>query len=438
MVATSATRNPVNANDPHSIFNNWRVPDSIAPAPTEPPPPVNRNWLLELLQKHDNPTTPSDLKEKALVVAPMVDQSDLPFRLQCRKYGANLCFTPMIHSRLFLDNAYYRAKFMTDTLPAADRPLIAQLCGPDPAAVLQTAQAIAPYVDGIDLNCGCPQGIAKRGLYGAFLLEEPELLISIVQTLVHKLPNTPICVKVRLLPTGTTSVQDSLDLYKKLVDCGISMLTIHGRTRLNTNFKTGPADWSAIRQAVDLLGHKIPILANGGIASLHDVRQCLEATHADGVMSSEAILEYPPLFADETLHLHKRSFEGRLELAHNYMSLCEQYPPEKGGQGSGLKCIRMHLHKFLHADLQSNPKFRTICVKAVEMQELWDCLRDLKELRDPNHSVTEEPLSWYKRHEAAREKHLPSVLGVAASSDDPADYQAGFFGNDNDDDDGDY
>lgn len=332
---------------PYSIHRNWRVPDksNLPKAPSTPPKPIHRQWLQELLKQHNNPTTPQDLQDKALVVAPMVDQSDLPFRLQCRRYGANLCFTPMIHSRLFQENDKYRAKFVCDQLPASDRPLVAQLCGPDPYVIVQTAKEIAPYVDAIDLNCGCPQNIAKRGLYGAFLLEEEELLLSLVRELVQQFPDKPICVKVRLLPTG---LEDSLKLYEKLVDCGIAMLTVHGRNRHQTNYRTGPADWEAIAKVVQHLGHRIPILANGMIASLDDVRKCLKATNADGVMSSEAILEYPALFQDEEFHLGRRTGPSRLQLTREYLDLAKQYPPDCGGQGSGFKTIRVHVHKILH------------------------------------------------------------------------------------------
>jgi tRNA-dihydrouridine synthase 1 len=452
----SVTPHNVIALGPYSVFNNWRVPDrtnlpfaggdtSNGTTTGHNKKPINRKWLEELLQKYPNPTTPVDLQTKALVVAPMVDQSDLPFRLQCRKYGSNLCVTPMIHCRLFQTNEKYRSKFVCDHLPNADRPLIAQLCGPDPAMVLKTAQAVAPFVDGIDLNCGCPQGIAKRGLYGAYLLEEPELLLSIVRTLVHHLPNTPISVKVRLLPPPMYTLQDSLKLYQDLVDCGISMLTVHGRTRLHTNFQTGPADWSAIRQVVDLVGPTIPILANGNIGSLKDVRECLEATGVDGVMSSEAILEYPPLFCDETFHTleagyegegpRQRSGPGRIALAREYLALAKEYPSDDGGQASGIKCMRMHVHKFIHPDLQRYPTFRMQCVNAEQMSELEDCLNSLEKIHaSEEHDASQEGLAWYRRH---RDRELPAQQtkeGVAYNelADDAADCMAGLFGGDDD------
>lgn len=421
---------PNNDYGPYSIHNNWRVPGALPDAPTTPPKPINRYWIQELLLKYPNPNTPSDLKTKALIVAPMVDQSDLPFRLQCRKYGSNLCFTPMIHSRLFQENEKYRAKFMCDHLPNADRPVIAQLCGPDPQILLKTALELAPFVDGIDLNCGCPQGIAKRGLYGAFLLEEPELLLCIVQTLVHNL-SIPVSVKVRLLPTG--SLDDSLALYTRLADAGISLLTVHGRTRLQTNAQTGAADWDAIRRVVRHLGHRIPIFANGGIHSLQTVRSCLDTTGADGVMSSEAILEYPALFVDEAFP-RRRTGPGRLALAREYLDWARQYPPECGGQGSGFKTIRGHVHKFIHADLQVYPEFRAICVEAEEVEQLEECLTALEKLHAKhNHVVADEKLHWYRRHQDRDIPVQSHGVKYVEISEDTGDCLGGLFGDCDDD-----
>jgi hypothetical protein len=119
---------------------------------------------LSLVKRHSSSsskTTPSDLQDKILAVAPMVDQSDLPFRLLCRKYGSNLAWTPMIHCKCFQEKEVYRTKFfdLVKGTPPQDRPLIAQLCGSDLQLVLKTAKQLEPFVDGIDLNCGCPQSV---------------------------------------------------------------------------------------------------------------------------------------------------------------------------------------------------------------------------------------------------------------------------------------
>jgi tRNA-dihydrouridine synthase len=524
------------------------------PSPT-PPIPVDRNWINKLLQKYPNPTSRrpilakngeendngnDDTTIKALVVAPMVDQSDLPFRLLCRRYGANLCFTPMVHAKLVVQSMRYRQKFIGNFI-LQDRPLIAQICGSDPETVLEAARLLEPHVDGIDINCGCPQGIAKRGNYGAYLLEQEDELLTLVRYLVQHL-TVPLSVKVRLLPPtrddgnnddcddenddcldenkieeeygsdndddqkeqvqgeeGTDppinndvcssnnkknkntcknviSQQKSLELYTKLVDAGIHLLTIHGRTR----HEKGPQklrnpDWETIRAAVDLLGHRIPIFANGGIETFQDVQECLAITNADGVMSSESVLEYPPLFYDINSHNQhqnnttttstttsnntqqetkeysssvENNFKsdtrtvGRLQLAQEYMDLAHQYPPEKGGQGSGLKCIRIHIHRFLHADLQSNPTIRDIVVREDTVEGLQRAIDEIRAFRtmdetacsssssdgsngkvngngesslelSSSHDVTKEKLSWYLRHRRSPEERAAQARLLA-------------------------
>ena len=113
-----------------------------------------------------------------VVLAPMVNQSELAFRMLCRKYDTNLCFTPMIHSRLFVEDARY-AKDVFSTVPE-DRPLVIQICGNDPHIMLKASEKLQDHCDAIDINFGCPQNIARRGNYGAFLLEDEEKVLHIV------------------------------------------------------------------------------------------------------------------------------------------------------------------------------------------------------------------------------------------------------------------
>ena len=390
---------PKEKNDTeHSIPNEEQ--SNIPPYlnPLRPPKRFPRSWVKDLLVNAGVATHPTDpspiLKNKALVVAPMVDQSDLPFRLLCREYGANLCFTPMIHAKMFLDKQGYHDKFWDEKrgMPKEDRPLVAQFCSSDPDALVQAAGMIQHQVDAIDLNCGCPQTIAKRGKYGAFLLENEALLLNVVRTLCAAV-DIPVTIKVRLLPSG---LEDSLNLYKKLVEAGASMITVHGRNRFQKGQETGQADWKAIRRVVDEIGKDVPVLANGSIANLEDVKTCLEETNADGIMSSEAVLEYPAMFLGE--QPQQRTI-GRIQLANEYLNYCRKYPPDKGGQGSGLKCVRVHLHRFLHADLQTNIDLRNKLVFAKSYNEIQGIVDAIEQQHlSDGHVVEREEASWYIRH----------------------------------------
>jgi tRNA-dihydrouridine synthase len=134
----------------------------------------DRDWLVKLV--NNNPSHPHQqdprLRDKILATAPMIEQSDTAFRLLTRRYGANLCFTPMIHARTFLVKKPDQQKmFDLNSSPAEkhqDCPLIAQIAGSHKDVLLQATKLLEPHVDAIDLNLGCPTKTAKRGGYKVF------------------------------------------------------------------------------------------------------------------------------------------------------------------------------------------------------------------------------------------------------------------------------
>lgn len=261
------------------------------------------------------------------IVAPMVDQSELPFRMQTRKYGAQLVYTQMFNANSYVNSPEYR-EYNMRTCPQ-DRPLIVQFAGHDPQVLLQAAKMVQDQCEAIDINLGCPQGIAKRGRYGAFLMEELELLDEIVSTLVNGL-KVPVTCKTRIYD----DFERSIKLCETLVNAGASMLVIHGRRRDQKGQSTGPANWEMLRKIKQHFGKRIPIVANGGISCYEDINRCLLHTGCDGVMTSEAILENPALFANIKL--------SPLDLAEEYLQLCRIYPVWH------IKSIRSHIMKFLH------------------------------------------------------------------------------------------
>lgn len=265
------------------------------------------------------------------IVAPMVDQSELPYRMLTRKYKAQLCYTPMFHSRFFAEDEKYRKEFFKPH--PEDRPLAVQFCANDPEVLLRAARYVENDCDAVDINFGCPQGIARKGNYGSFLLEKTELIKSLVSILAKNL-KVPVICKMRCLPTE----EATLNLAKEIEKAGCSMLVVHGRTRQHNKMDMKAANWYMIKKIKDAL--QIPVIANGGIATYDDCIQCMQITGCDGVMSSEAILEYPALFDNTQI------FDQDL-IAMEYLDCVEKFPGE-----SDLKCIRAHTHKFLHIGLK--------------------------------------------------------------------------------------
>ncbi|GAA5913903.1 tRNA dihydrouridine synthase [Sporobolomyces salmoneus] len=238
-----------------------------------------------------------DMGEPKYVVAPMVDQSELAWRILSRLYGANLCYTPMFHAALFSSQPKYQHE-MFDLSPGSiegvapyDRPLIVQFCANDKDQWLESAQKVVGKCDAVDLNLGCPQGIARRGKYGAFLMEEWDLIRSMISHL-HQNLSIPVTAKIRCFPT----LSKTLSYASHVFASGAQILTLHGRTREMKGQLTGLASWEKIKQVVQLVQPKIPVLANGGVPGSKEVESCLEETGANGLMSAEGNLYNPMLF----------------------------------------------------------------------------------------------------------------------------------------------
>ena len=127
----------------------------------------------------------------------------------------------MINARYFVKKKTYRDKMFhfangENGNNCQDRPLIAQLCANNKEILLEAAKLLENHVDAIDLNCGCPTKVAKRGGFGAYLLESGDYLVGIVRYLAENL-SIPLTVKVRLLPQG---IDQSLELYNQLINAG--------------------------------------------------------------------------------------------------------------------------------------------------------------------------------------------------------------------------
>ncbi|KAL1704196.1 tRNA-dihydrouridine synthase [Schizophyllum commune] len=219
----------------------------------------------------------------ARIAAPMVNQSDLPFRLLVRKYGATATYTQMLIPDKILNDRDYLEFHQRDLELASNAPegppTIVQVCGNDTEQVVQAAKRIQTLCQGIDLNLGCPQDAAREGHYGAYLLSQKDwpLVNDIVSSLSHSL-TIPVSAKLRLCQPSTKT----LDLGSALQASGASWITLHPRTVSARRRRQGAADLKVVRTLKASL--TIPVISNGNVRHWDDIPKNLVFTGADGVM----------------------------------------------------------------------------------------------------------------------------------------------------------
>ncbi|RIB07486.1 dihydrouridine synthase-domain-containing protein [Gigaspora rosea] len=296
------------------------------------------------------------LKNAKYFLAPMVDQSEYAWRILSRRYGAQVCYTPMIHAKMFCDekNRHYQSEVWSTGIN--DRPLIVQFCANDPETLLKAALKIQDQCDAVDLNLGCPQHIARRGHYGAFLQDEWDLIYKLINIL-HENLSVPVTAKIRVFP----EVEKTIKYAKMIESAGAQLLTVHGRIRDQKGHDSALADWEQISQVKKVLN--IPVIANGNILYFEDIERCISMTGVDGVMSAEGSLYNPAIFSGSNLPVW--------QLASEYLDICRTVPTKLG-------YIRGHLFKIyrpalpFHVDLREQlakvTTFEEICAISDELQ----------------------------------------------------------------------
>lgn len=242
-------------------------------------------------------TTQSLTFDHRYIMAPMVGASELAFRLLCRNYGAQLCYTPMMSAQDFAKDPA-NAGFQTTP---QDRPLVCHFWANKPADLVAAAKRAAPLCDAIDLNLGCPQRTAYAGHFGSYLLDPKDrsLICDIIRATANAV-DIPVFCKIRLLETE----EKTLELVRQLRDSGATLVAIHARYRASWERKgpgarDGPAHLdqiTRIREHLKQDGKPLVLVTNGNTITWDDVQENLRSTGADGLMSAEGLLDDPALF----------------------------------------------------------------------------------------------------------------------------------------------
>jgi tRNA-dihydrouridine synthase B len=238
-----------------------------------------------------------ELPDFPLLLAPMEDVSDPPFRHVCKQQGADMLYTEFISSEGLIRDAAKSLKKLD--IFENERPVGIQLFGSDIQSMREAA-LIAEKVnpDLIDINYGCPvKKIACRGA-GAALLQDIPKMVKMTSEIV-KAVSLPVTVKTRLGWDDTT--KNVTEVAERLQDIGIKALTIHGRTR--KQLYKGPADWTLIGEIKNNPRIHIPIFGNGDVTSPEVANEMKNRYGVDGVMLGRAAIGYPWIFREIKYYL---------------------------------------------------------------------------------------------------------------------------------------
>ncbi|TAE14187.1 MAG: tRNA dihydrouridine synthase DusB [Bacteroidetes bacterium] len=315
-----------------------------------------------------------ELGEFPLLLAPMEDVSDPPFRAVCKEYGADMMYTEFISSEGLIRDAAKSIQKLD--IFEYERPIGIQLFGSDVETMRQCAE-IASRVnpDLIDINYGCPvKNVACKGA-GAALLQDIPKMVAMTSAVV-KATHLPVTVKTRL--GWDDSTKNVEEVAERLQDIGIQALTIHGRTR--AQMYKGEADWTLIGKIKKNPRIKIPIFGNGDIDSPEKALAYREQFAVDGVMIGRASIGYPWIFREikhfmaTGEHLAPPTLEERLKacLQHFRHSLTWK------GERQGLFEMRRHYASYFKGLPDFKP-YRTRLVEAVLPTEVEAILQEVGE-----------------------------------------------------------
>lgn len=286
---------------------------------------------------------PLILPEFPLLLAPMEDVSDPPFRALCKKHGADLVYTEFISSEGLIRKAAKGMKKLD--IFEQERPVGIQLFGGSEDAMEEAARiAEAVRPDLIDINYGCPvHKVVNKGA-GACLLQDVDKMVRLTDKVV-KAVKLPVTVKTRLGWSDQT--KNIMEVAERLQDVGIQALSIHGRTR--AQLYKGPADWTLIGEVKNNPRIHIPIFGNGDIDSPEKAVEYRNRYGVDGVMIGRASIGHPWIFNEikhyiaTGRHLDAPSIADRVEAAREHLRTSLAWK----GPWEGVVEMRRHYGNYL-------------------------------------------------------------------------------------------
>ncbi|MBD1434648.1 tRNA dihydrouridine synthase DusB [Sphingobacterium sp. DN00404] len=315
-----------------------------------------------------------DLGKFPLLLAPMEDVSDPPFRYVCKQNGVDMMYTEFISSEgLIRDAAKSRQKL---DIFEYERPIGIQIFGSDIESMRQSAEICTlAQPDLIDINYGCPvKNVACRGA-GASLLQDIDKMVAMTKAVVDATP-LPVTVKTRLGWDDNT--KNVYEVAERLQDVGIKALAIHGRTR--AQMYKGQADWRMIRDIKRNPRIQIPIFGNGDVDSVEKASAWRMEYEVDGIMIGRASIGYPWIFREikhffETgEQLEGPTIDERVEVCKIHLIKSIEWKGDK----TGIFEMRRHYANYFKG-IPNFKEYRTKLVGLGDHNEILEVLEEIKE-----------------------------------------------------------
>jgi nifR3 family TIM-barrel protein len=319
------------------------------------------------------------LPENALLLAPMEDVSDPPFRYVCKQHGADLMYTEFISSEGLIRDAWKSRKKLD--IFDFERPIGIQIFGGDEEAMALSAKIVdTVQPDLLDINFGCPvKKVVCKGA-GAGVLKDIDLMVRLTKACVES-TSLPVTVKTRL-GWDEKSI-NILEVAERLQDVGIKALTIHGRTR--SQMYKGTADWNKIGEVKSHPRIHIPIFGNGDVDSPEKAVQMKEQYGVDGIMIGRASIGYPWIFNEirhfmkTGEHLPAPSIDDRVTVCRTHLAKSIEWKGEK----LGIIEMRRHYANYF----RGLPNFKELRTKLVTLDHLGELNEVLDEVKERYESL---------------------------------------------------
>ena len=316
-----------------------------------------------------------ELGEFPLLLAPMEDVSDPPFRAVCKKHGADLMYTEFISSEGLIRDAM-KSRQKLDIFEE-ERPVGIQIFGGDEEAMAISAGIVdAVNPDLLDINFGCPvKKVVCKGA-GAAVLKDIDLMVRLTKAVI-KSCNVPVTVKTRL-GWDFDSI-NIIEVAERLQDIGVQALSIHGRTR--SQLYKGEADWSWIAKVKDHPRIKIPIFGNGDVDSPQKALEYKNKYGVDGIMIGRAAIGYPWFFREVKHYfatgeiLPPPTIEERIDVIRQHLRASVAWK----GPRIGIFEMRRHYANYLKGIINIKP-LRSKLVMLNTMEEIEETLEEFSSL----------------------------------------------------------